>query len=190
MATVTTNAGDILRRFKCLPGNIQAGIVRRVRGALILANEAVRAQTGIKSRGGARGLMGRLTSYAQADRHIGLDAAIGFRKRAGGFPYELSQEFGATAKPGKAMAIPLSAKARRLSDSGKGPRAFPGKLFIPPHMHVLAEAYARDDGLKTIHYALVKSIPARLKFFQTMRGQLPQISAAIEAGAQEGLART
>jgi len=188
MTTVTTNAGEIMRRFNSLPAAIQAGIVRGAGRALILAREQVRTGTGIRSRGGSRGLMGRLTSYARADRIIGLDAAIGFRNRARGFPYELAQEFGAKASSGKAMAIPISSKARLLSDAGSGPRQFPGKLFIPPHMHVLAEAYVRGGGIKEIHYALVKSIPPRLKFMRTMQTQLPAISDAIVAGSKEGLA--
>jgi hypothetical protein len=188
MAEVTTNAAQIIRRFNALPSAMQGGIVRSVGRALLLTREKVRSNSQAKARRGARGLFGRLTSYAKPDRQIGLDAAIGFR-RSKGFPYELSQEFGAHARPGKAMAIPLSYKAKRLSEGGVGPRGFPGKLFIPPNMHVLAESYKRGGGIKEIHYALVKSIAPRLHFFRTLNAELANLSSAIEAGAQEGASK-
>jgi len=185
-ATVTSNAGDILRRFDKLPAEIQSAVIRRTGEALRVARGKVRSSAALKWRRGARGLAGRLSSYAVRDRYLGMDAAIGFRKTRG-FPYELAQEFGATAKPGRAMAIPLSSLARRLSDRGLGPRKFPRALFIPPNMHVLAEGYKRMPGIKEIHYALVKSIAPRLRFLRTMEGELPRISAEIEAGGKEAL---
>jgi len=189
MPHVTHNAGEIIRRFDRLPTEIQTSVLSRVRGALIVTVQRVRSGTGVKWQRLGRGLAGRLTSYADRAPLMGLDAAVGFRKTTG-FPYELAQEFGARAKAGKALAIPVSAKAKALSERGIGPRGFPGKLFIPPHMHILAEAYKRGGqkgGLKQVHYALVKSIPARLRFREIAEGSLPMISAEIEAGGKEGL---
>jgi hypothetical protein len=183
------SANEVLRSFQKLPAEIQAGVLGKLRGALIVVQDRVRMWTRVKWRRGAGGLSGRLTSFAQKDSALGIDAAIGFRRRRG-FPYELAQEIGARAKAGKAMAIPVSAKARRLSDAGVGPRSFPGKLFIPPHTHVLAEAYQRGagkGGIKAIHYSLVKSIPARLRFFYTAMRNAEFIGGQIEVGAKEGL---
>lgn len=186
MAHVTHNAGEIIRRFDRLSPEIQAAVLSHLRGALIVCEDRIRAGTGVKRRGGSRGLFKRLTSYAQKAPLMGLDAAVGFRKSRG-FPYELAQEFGAKAAAGKAMAMPLSAKARNLSERGIGPRGFPGILFRPPHMRILAEAYKRGGGLKEVHYVLLKSIPARLRFREISQSQLPMISAEIEAGGKEGL---
>lgn len=78
------------------------------------------------------------------------------------------------------MAMPVTAMARRYPS----PRQFPHKLFFPPHMAVLAEAYARGGGIKAIQYVLLKSIPPRLNFRKTVRESGDVISAEVEAGAK------
>jgi hypothetical protein len=125
--------------------------------------------------------MGRLTTYARRDANFGVDAAIGFRKRSG-FPYELSQEFGAKAKPGKAMAIPLTPKAKALSS----PRAFPGKLALVKAngKAFLVEQRARSQ---VFQYILVKSIPASLRFMESVKASLPDLSAEVVNGYNEAV---
>lgn len=177
---ISTNALDLLRRFERLPKELQTGVKKGLGRGLLLVEDRVRANSRLKSRRGAAGLMGRLTSFVTtySGTH-GVDGVIGFRRNGRGFPYELSQEYGAKAKPGKAMAMPVTAQARRYPS----PRQFPRKLFIPPHMAVLAEPYARGGGIKAIQYVLLKSIPPRLNFRKTVLASGDVISREVEAAA-------
>jgi hypothetical protein len=175
---ISSNAAEIVSRFNKMPAQVQAATLKGLQRGLLLAQNRVRTQTGIRARTGAAGLMGRLTSYARVQGGD-VDAAIGFRKH-GGFPYELSQEFGAKAKPGKAMAIPMTPKAKRAGS----PRNFPGELFIPMSSGVLMEKRARSAVLQ---YVLVKSIPARLKFRENVLASLPEISREIVDSWKEGV---
>lgn len=179
-ATIETNARDLLRRFKHLPPRIQTGVLNGLKRGLLLAETRVRTASGVKARRGAAGLMGRVTSFARPSG-AGVDAAIGFRKTRG-FPYELSQEFGAKAKPGKAMAIPITPQARRYAS----PRDFPGKLVIPRGRHVLALWRPRLKALEP-QYILVKSIPPRLRFRENVMASLDAIWRAVLAGTAGGL---
>lgn len=179
-----TNAGELIARFQRLPPAMRNGIVAGLRGALLATESRVRTHSGVKWRRGASGLSGRLTSYARAGGKNGIEAAIGFRKTRG-FPYELAQEFGAKAKHGKAMAIPVSPIAKRASDRGQGPRDLPGiKLVLLPKTHVLVEARAK--GASVLHYVLVKSIPARLRFVETVMSARGDIETGILMGARAG----
>jgi hypothetical protein len=161
---IASNTGAILRQFDRMPKTLQGAVVRGLTRGLLVTEDRVRRRTGIKSRHGAAGLMGRLTSFVQTGmRDAAVDGIIGFRKTRG-FPYELSQEFGAKAKPGKAMAIPVTREARRY----RGPRDFPGGLFVPHRQHVLAQK--TRGGKMLVHYILVRSIPPRLRFRKTVFG--------------------
>jgi hypothetical protein len=119
---------------------------------------------------------------------IAVDGVIGFRKSRL-FPYELSQEYGAKARAGGAMAIPISHEAKGLSQRGISARDFPRKLFRPEGTHVLAEKggarwanqFGRGDGSLTIHYVLVKSIPPRLHFRENVTDNLDIVADEVIA---------
>ncbi len=193
MMLLDTNAANLMRRFRTLPKAMRDGAVAGLRRALMTVEGKVTANAGLKWRRGGAGLQGRLTSYARADAALGIDAAIGFRKRRG-FPYELAQEFGATAKAGGAMTVPISPLARRLSDRGIGPRDSGIKLFRPKGSNVLLEyrGYTRGGGLREqpAHYALVKSIRPRLGFTKTVTASFGEIGDGIIRGAMTGVTRT
>jgi len=146
----------------------------------MLAEDRVRTNTKVKARRGAAGLMGRLTSYARPSVKWGVDAAIGFRKTRG-FPYELSQEYGAKAKPGKAMAIPINREAKALSGRGGGPRDYPRELVLvkTKDKALLFPAGKRGGTLSKPAYVLVKSIQPRLKFRENVTRSLPEISRQV-----------
>lgn len=184
-----SNAQELVNRFRVLPVNVRNGVRGGLADALLITETRVRTGTSLKWRRGGAGLSGRLTSYARNGGELGIDAAIGFRKTAG-FPYELAQEFGAHAKPGGAMAIPVSPIARAMSDRGQGPRDWaPGTIFRLPNTRVLVEN--PGPGAENIlHYVLVKSIPPRLKFRETVNAQAGLISQQILAGARRGAAQS
>jgi len=190
---IKSNAASLLRRFDKLPKEIRTGVRKGLARALLLVEDRVRRKTDVTARRGAAGLMGRLTSHVRVGGPIAIDGVIGFRKRRG-FPYELAQEYGAKAKPGGAMAIPVSPKARRMSERGIGPRdAFGDDLFVPKNTHVLAQknnlsAFQSGKGAFTVHYVLVKSISPRLKFRETVTGSGDLISREVVKGAKQGSA--
>lgn len=193
MLLLDTNAADLMRRFHALPQAMRGGIVSGLRKALLVVEGKVTANAQLKFRRGGAGLAGRLTSYARPDSALGVDAAIGFRKRRG-FPYEMAQEFGATAKPGGAMAIPISPLARRLSDRGIGPRQSGLILFRPKGKNVLLEyrGLLRGGGLRSapLHYVLVKRIKPRLGFVKTVTASFGTIADGIVRGATMGVGAT
>jgi hypothetical protein len=179
-----TNVTEVLQRFERLPKEVQTAVKKGLGRALLLIETKVRQSTGVKLSGARSGLSSRLTSYVETpqDGKIAIDGAIGFRVTKG-FPYELSQEFGAKAKPGKAMSIPVSPEAKRLNQLGQGPRDFPGKLFIPRNRHVLS-AYSKGAGQFVVHYVLVKSIRPRLKFVETVMNNIGIIDQEVGEAAQ------
>lgn len=186
------DAERLVARFQRLAPEVRAGVQRGLARSLLVMETRVRQGTGVRWRRGMAGLAGRLTSYARPDAGLGIEAAIGFR-RTRGFPYELAQEFGARAAPGKAMAIPISPLARRMSDRGQGPRDWPrtgaGALFRPRNARVLMQS----TGLRTkpiLHYVLTKSIPPRLRFIRTVRDNRSLIEQGVLQGAREGAARS
>jgi hypothetical protein len=73
-----------------------------------------------------------------------------------------------------------------MSDRGVGPRRFPEKLIRLPKTRVLVQTRVR--GAPIVHYVLTRSIPARLRFRETVRGSLGIIERGILAGAREGAA--
>ena len=180
-----------MRRFERLPKTIQAAVKASLERELIVLEGKVVASAKLRWRHGSAGLAGRVASKVTVEHGFGLDGVIGFRKTRG-FPYELAQEFGAKPKKGKALAIPVTAEARR---SG-GPRNMEG-LFIPGAgreavgkysgrtVGVLAREAAR--GKIRVHWVLVKSIPPRLNFRKTVMNHIPAISTAIERGGKGGL---
>lgn len=185
--TVTSNVDQLVRRFRLLPPQVRQGVRDGLVRTLLVVESRVRSGSGVRWRRGMAGLAGRLTSFAELSGALGINAAIGFR-RTRGFPYELSQEFGARARGG-AMAVPISPIARRMSDRGQGPRDWPrGKIFRLPNTRVLAEVPG-PRAQPIIHYALTKSIPPRLRFIEIVRGQSSEISAGVLQGAREGAAR-
>lgn len=180
---IDSNVRELLKAWAALPDKLRAGVKAGLARGLLLVEDRVRSQTKVKWRRGASGLSGRLTSFVeQVSGGIAVDGLIGFRRRRG-FPYELAQEFGAKARAGGAMAMPVSAAAKRLSDRGGSPREFPEPLFIPPHMNVLATAYKRGGGLKAIHYVLLKSIPPRLGFRKAVLGSADVINREVASAA-------
>ena len=192
---VSSNAAQIVRRFSKYSPEVKRSVRQSLGRRLIIVEGRVQRKTGIKSRRGAAGLMGRLTSFAKTDPYLGIDAAIGFRKTKG-FPYELAQEFGAHAKPGKAMAIPISPEAKRLSNRGVSARDFPRKLIMPRggfrgSKNILIEpTFSKKAGIQTIvHYVLVKKIAPRLNFRRTIFQSMQYISDGIVAGHKEALGK-
>jgi len=164
-ASVEFEGSRIISRFQRLPNAVQTAVQRGSKRGLLILEDRVRTGTDIKNRGGGRGLMGRLTSFVSADS-AGMDAVIGFRKTKG-FPYELSQEFGAKAKPGKAMSIPLTPEARRVDS----PREMDDLVLIKTASNaVLAKV---DDGRVDPQFVLVKSIKPRLRFRENVQKGLP-----------------
>lgn len=174
-----TNASDILRRFDRWPSYVQTSILKALKRHLMLMEGKVKQRADIKARRGSSGLMGRLTSYARVTGNDHVDAAIGFRKTRG-FPYEYAQEFGARAKAGGAMAIPMSPIARALSErsgGGPSPRQLGIALFRPRGTNVLLEARQRSTVL---HYVLVKAIKPRLHFRRTVTQELTDLMGGVE----------
>ena len=187
--TLSMPEQQVVRYFNRLPQAVQTGVIRGVRRAFLAIEDQVRRRANLSWRRGGAGLSGRLTSYARVGGgSLGLDAAIGFRKPRG-FPYELSQEFGAKAKAGKAMAIPLDATARQLSDRGEGPRQYPGRLvMIKTPRNVLLFPMGKRNLRQAPAYVLVKSIPPRLHFMQNVIGNKHLIEQGIRDGFAEGKA--
>ena len=178
--TLSSNAAVVLRRFGRLGRDVQQRVVQGVRRALLITETDVQRRADVKWRRGGAGLAGRLTSYAEPKGDWLLDAAIGFRKTRG-FPYELSQEFGAKAKPGKAMSIPLTDRARRAGS----PRDYPGELAFVKTANK-AFLVPEDAGPKLEPaYILVKSIPARLNFRKTVEANVPTISREVEKALEK-----
>ena len=175
---VQSNAAEIMRKFHRLPAAIQTSVQRGLKRGLILAEENVRKGADLHFTGSRSGLLSRLTSRVHVSRigAIEVDGAIGFRKTRG-FPYELSQEYGAHAKPGKAMAVPISDEARALSARGYGPRQMEGlRLHKGPRRAVLVE----DVGNRIlVHYVLIKHLAPRLNFRKSVRGSVDMISREI-----------
>lgn len=187
---IDSNAREILDRIAWMPGKIRRCVRTSLGRGLLLVETRVRRRTRIKSRRGSAGIMGRLTSHTEETSTMGIDGAIGFRKRRG-FPYEIAQEEGAHARAGGAMAIPVSPRARSLSDRGISARDFPAKLFRPKGTNVLMEAagirtFARTGKAGTLHYVLVKKIQPRLRFRQTVLASRHLISNAIAEGVAKG----
>ena len=179
------DAERLIQRFNTLAHNIRAGVRSGLQRSLLTVETRVRQGSGVRFRRGMAGLAGRLTSYSRLSGPLGIDAAIGFR-RTSGFPYELAQEFGARAAPGKAMAVPVSPMAQRMSDRGQGPRDWaPGELFRMRNTRVLAHRPG-PKAKPEVHYVLVKSIPPRLRFVQTVRDNRGEIERGIMSGAREG----
>lgn len=180
MIDATIDGGlEVLRKFRRLPAAIQEGVIKGLTGALLETEGHVRMRADVKARRGAAGLFGRLTSYVKAPGLLEIDAAIGFRK-AKGFPYELSQEFGAKAKPGKAMAMPLTTEARAVAS----PRNFPRKLFMLKTVGgkaFLAEKRARSVK---IQYLLLKKLSPRLHFRKTVADSMWMIMDRVKKAAE------
>jgi len=172
-----------MRRFAWLPAAVQAGLIRGLRRELLLCEDAVRRNADLKFSGARSGLMSRLTSSVTRGRAMEVEAVIGFRKTRG-FPYELAQEYGAKARSGGAMAIPVSDEARRASALGRGPRQLGTELFMlkTSRSAILAE----QAGTRIVaHYVLVKSIRPRLNFRRTVMAERGRI---LEGAAKEARA--
>lgn len=184
--SLSVDAREVLARLHGFPPKLNASIVRELRGELLVLQTSVRRNARIKSRRGAAGLFGRLTSYADLTA-TGIRSAIGFRK-TGGFPYELTHEFGANAGRG-AMPVPISPDAKGLAHRNMGPRSMTAKLFVlrTNGKAFLAE-YVQGKRMPVFHYILMKSLPPRLNFRQTVLAAGPQISSAIVNGANRGIA--
>ena len=181
---LSTNVSELLTKFWQLPPSVREGVRDGLAGALLDVEGRVKTGARLKWRRGNAGLAGRLTSYAKATSGLGIEAAIGFRATRG-FPYELAQEFGAKARAGGAMAIPVTPLARRHSDRGGSPRNLPGiKLVRLPKTHVLVQT--RKRAAPKVHYVLVKSIPARLRFRESVMSRRFWIERGILDGARRG----
>jgi len=178
---IKSNARAILAKFHRLPNEVQAGVKRGLARGLLLAEENVRRGADLRFSGARSGLLSRLTSHVEVlGGGMDVDGVIGFRKTRG-FPYELSQEFGAKAKPGKAMAVPVSDEAKRLSAQGKGPREMDVILFVPPNTHVLAEQMGTQ---LQVHYVLMKSLKPRLNFRKSVRESMAEIGEQVVKEAE------
>jgi len=177
---IETNAGAVLRKFGRLPKEIQTGVRKGLVRGLLLVEERVKRRSDVKFTGGRGGLASRLTSYAKiGPGAIAIDGVIGFRKTQG-FPYELAQEYGAKAKPGKAMAVPVTPEARKAGS----PRDFPGKLRMIKGMGK-ALLVSDTDAATHLQYVLLKSIPPRLNFREGVIGGLPIVYHQVLRGMDE-----
>jgi hypothetical protein len=201
---ITSNAANILRAFDALPKNLQTGVSKGLRRALLLLEDIVKRRADVKFAGARSGLVSRLTSYVETGGALAIDGVIGFRKTAH-FPYELSQEYGAQAKPGKSMVIPVSPEAKALAARGLGPKDMAGvKLFIPKGKHVLVAEVQRarlgrsSTGRYTservttasveVQYILIKSLRPRLHFRENVMDNLDVVSREVEGGMKEAFA--
>lgn len=186
---ISMDAAEAIRKIRSAPPAVVAAFLGGLRSSLLLVEDDVRRGSALKWRRGSAGLAGRLTSYAKMDGLGDVDAAIGFRKRRG-FPYELAQEFGAKAKAGGAIAIPLSAMAKRASEQGRGPRELGvplrvakinGKAFLVANL----SRAGRAAGVRVmIHYIFVKAIKPRLGFMAAMRRSIPKLSNDVVDAAR------
>lgn len=186
---ITSNAANILRAFDALPKNLQEGVRKGLKRALLLLEDIVKRRADLKFAGSRSGLASRLTSDVETGGALVIDGVIGFRKTAH-FPYELSQEYGAQAKPGGAMVVPVSPQAKALAARGQGPRDMAGvKLFRPKNTHVLA---AFIPGRKSVgievQYILIKTLRPRLHFRENVMDNLDLVSREVEGGAAEAFA--
>ena len=182
---LSNNADRIVKEWQRLSSRVRRGVELELRRELIRMEGRVKARSGVRFRRGAAGLGGRLTSFVSADSQ-GLAGAIGFRKTRG-FPYELAQEFGAKARAGHAMAIPVSAAAKRAKSPREMDLVMIKRRGRPP---LLIERRKGKSGrwMKPIvHWVLVKSIPPRLRFRETIYAHLHHSSRAIESGAEKGV---
>lgn len=188
--TLGTNAEKILRKFERLPKKLQSGVRKGIKRGLLITESRVLQGADLTFSGSRSGLASRLTSAVElGNGAIGIDGVIGFRK-AQGFPYELSQEYGARAKSGGAMAIPVSPEARAARERGISAGDFPADMFIPKGTHVLAEdlglaSFRAGGGMFKIHYVLVKSIPPRLNFRKSVRESFWEIGKQVVKGMKE-----
>lgn len=182
---ITGNAAELVARFNRLEPAAREGIRRGIAGALLSIESKVLQGAGVKWRRGAGGLAGRLTSYARLGGAWGVDAAIGFR-RTQGFPYELAQEFGAKAKGGGSLAIPISQEARGASDRGLGARSMEG-LFV---LRANGKAFLARQVKRhlEIHYILKKSIPPRLRFRENVMNNAGLVSDGVMHGWRQARA--
>jgi len=184
--TIESNANTVLAAWSTYPKKVQQAALRGLTRGLILAEQAVRTGAQLRFTGSRAGLLSRLTSYCATTPRGGLYGVIGFR-RTRGFPYELAQEFGAKAKGGGAMAIPVSREAKLLGQRGGSARDFPGTLFRPKGTNVLAQSgrhrwanqYGKGNSEFMVHYVLVKSISPRLHFRDSVAGAVPTIADQI-----------
>lgn len=190
---ITSNARELVENFRNLLPSVQTGVANGLKGALLELEGMVQTRAGVKARRGAAGLFGRLTSYVDISGagtpNAEIDGAIGFRKTRG-FPYELSHEFGAKAKPGGAMTVPISSQAKSASGRGIDARtAFAGRKMVV--IRTMGKAFLVET-IRTrsiLHYVLIKSLPATLHFRDTVLGAVTMISDRIEQGAAEGMAK-
>lgn len=180
---ISSNAATILRRFAHLPLEVRGAVRKGLARALLLIEDRVRSNTRIRPRHGASGLLGRLTSHVKVGGPLGIDGVIGFRKTAG-FPYEYAQEFGAHARKGRAMAIPITAEARRAGS----PRKMEG-LFRPKGTNVLVRTITRGQRelRSELHWVLVAAIPPRLRFRETVLSSLGLVSREVEAAGKDAI---
>lgn len=174
---IESDAQQILERFERLPARVQGAVKRGLARALLLLEEDVKRGADVRFSGSRSGLASRLTSAVETHgERFAVDGVIGFRKTRG-FPYELAQEFGARARAGGAMAIPISAEAKALGERGISAQNFPRKLFRPRRHRVLVEAVGRDRIVT--HYLFVKSIPPALHFRDSVLGNLARVSREV-----------
>ena len=166
-----------MARFERLPTELQGTVRKGLALGLLLVEEQVKRRADVRLSGGRSGLAGRLTSYVEVGgRRFAVDGVIGFR-RTRGFPYELAQEYGARAKPGGAMAIPISPEAKMLSQQGISARDFPRELFSPKHSRVLGESLG--GGRMQVHYVFVKSIAPRLHFRENVEDNMDIVGREV-----------
>lgn len=180
---IDADAQRLLSRFARLAPAGRRGMLRRLRARLLILEGEVLRKADLRWRRGNAGLAGRLTSRAEGHAELGVDAAIGFRRRRG-FPYELAQEFGARAKPGKAMSIPLTAKAQAAGGASR----YPGRLvLVRSGGQALLFPAGKRGAQGAPAYVLKRSIPPRLNFRRTVMGAAGKLSAAIVDGYHEGM---
>lgn len=174
---LTSNAEEIIGRLNGMGERTQQAIAAGVGRAWLVIGSRWRAATGVKISGAGQGLGARLASFSEV-RGGQLSAAIGFRKTAH-FPYELAQEFGARAKPGKAMVVPVGNKAKSMSRRGMGPRDWPEGALAMRKLGGRAFLFSTTKKASHLEYVLIKSLRPRLKFFETVQANADVISGEV-----------
>lgn len=180
-----TNAAELLGKYDRLPPLLQEAVRDGLARSLIVIESRVRTRStktsdnSVKFTGSRGGLGSRLGSYTKI---VGgqVEGAIGFR-RTTGFPYELAQEFGAKAKPGHAMSIPVTAEARKAGS----PRNLSGTLVMRKYGGKVMLLRKLGAFLLELVYILVKSIPPRLGFRDTVLGSVDYIGREVVASAKQ-----
>lgn len=178
-----TGAGELVKKLDRLGASLGE---RGLRAGLAAAGSVVVGQARANIQRHKLIDSGNLVNSIQAGKPTGSGGTVEI-KIGTNAEYATVHEYGGTIRPkhAKSLAIPVSATAKKV----KGPRDFPGKLFL-----VKTDDKVYLMGAKgKIHYILVKSvtIPARPYLRPAVdehRGEIEQAFASGVRQVIEGIA--